>query len=134
MSIGWQNEPGPRYLGINSAYVPLLPFPSGSCHPASALLSWDGPLVFQLAVLKARASSCVTVLFLQPLLRPPPRAALFSLVTEAPVQPVVADKRTGCVPPSLAENTFAARRILETNPTSLPRVLPALGPFLGLCM
>lgn len=62
--MSWQNEAGPRYLGINSGYIPTAALPQGLLSPVSAVLSWEGPPVFQLAVLKARAHGCVTVLSL----------------------------------------------------------------------
>lgn len=34
VSVSWQNEAGPRYLGINSGYIPPAALPQGLLSPS----------------------------------------------------------------------------------------------------
>lgn len=93
--------------------------------------------MFQLAVLKASASGCVTVLFLAATAQTAAQGSTVFIPLSQGHQPNLWWQiRDHWVPPSLAENIFAAKGILGTTPSTLPRMLPASpwGPFMGLCM
>ena len=122
-STVWQNKAGARYLGVNSGYFPHLPFPRGSCHPASTILlglRWEGLRVFNWGVESQGASRCATLLCLATTGQATARAR--TLLPCLRDQPNLRWEIRDCwVPPGPAKNACAAGGAVRLKGTTCPR-------------